>query len=320
MVNNVSEVCGGTIQCSASMCKALPDFERRVFSFSHEFGPVAQEVFGPGVELRNGLDASQVVTDFQPDVVVWHNTHADRIPDKPLAGALQVYVAHSAHSSLRDAARKCHVTICVSKWLARKVGLSESTVLYQPVQPPERFLGFDSHAALMRIGRLCTPTAKKWNLDEMAPYYAALSAEFPDQLCYEWVAPPRLHADLRERFVGCISDRTIKPDYLAPKRLWFWEAMLYTSSLEESYGRTVCEAQMSHCVPIVNRRGAYPEQIEHGVTGFLVDSPKDAVEAVRVLTNGDEYIRMSSAAALSAEMRSGLPAWREQFLNRLSNV
>lgn len=57
-------------------------------------------------------------------------------------------------------------------------------------------------------------------------------------------------------------------------------ALLHLINFDEPFGLSVVEAMACGTPVIANRRGAMPELIEHGVTGFLVDNVDQAVEAI----------------------------------------
>lgn len=57
-------------------------------------------------------------------------------------------------------------------------------------------------------------------------------------------------------------------------------ALLHLIGFDEPFGLSVVEAMACGTPVIANRRGSMPELIEHGVTGFLVDTPAEAVDAI----------------------------------------
>lgn len=57
-------------------------------------------------------------------------------------------------------------------------------------------------------------------------------------------------------------------------------ALLHLIHFEEPFGLSVVEAMACGTPVIATRRGSMPELIEHGVNGFLVDTPQEAVEAI----------------------------------------
>jgi len=58
-------------------------------------------------------------------------------------------------------------------------------------------------------------------------------------------------------------------------------ALLHLINFEEPFGLSVIEAMACGTPVIASRRGSMPELIEHGVTGFLVDSPEEANLAIK---------------------------------------
>jgi glycosyltransferase involved in cell wall biosynthesis len=56
--------------------------------------------------------------------------------------------------------------------------------------------------------------------------------------------------------------------------------LLHLIGFDEPFGLSVIEAMACGTPVIAYRRGSMPELIEHGVTGFLVDSFDEAVAAI----------------------------------------
>lgn len=57
-------------------------------------------------------------------------------------------------------------------------------------------------------------------------------------------------------------------------------ALLHLIGFDEPFGLSVVEAMACGTPVIANRRGSMPELIDHGVTGFLVDTPEEAIAAI----------------------------------------
>lgn len=57
-------------------------------------------------------------------------------------------------------------------------------------------------------------------------------------------------------------------------------ALLHLINFDEPFGLSVIEAMASGTPVIATRRGSMPELIEHGITGFLVNTPGEAITAI----------------------------------------
>ncbi len=64
-------------------------------------------------------------------------------------------------------------------------------------------------------------------------------------------------------------------------------ALLHLINFEEPFGLSVIEAMACGTPVIASRRGSMPELIEHGVTGFLVDSLDEAIQAIERINEID---------------------------------
>jgi glycosyltransferase involved in cell wall biosynthesis len=74
-------------------------------------------------------------------------------------------------------------------------------------------------------------------------------------------------------------------------------ALLHLINFDEPFGLSVIEAMACGTPVIACNRGSMPELIDHGVTGFLVDSLDGAVEAIARI---DEIDRRACRAAVAA--------------------
>ena len=64
-------------------------------------------------------------------------------------------------------------------------------------------------------------------------------------------------------------------------------ALLHLINFDEPFGLSVIEAMACGTPVIASRRGSMPELIEHGVTGFLVDSLEEANQAIERIDDID---------------------------------
>ncbi|MHB8399069.1 MAG: glycosyltransferase [Candidatus Limnocylindrales bacterium] len=141
----------------------------------------------------------------------------------------------------------------------------------------------------------------------------------------KWVAAGirvALRAGLRPRVVGEVYDRTYFESEVRPlldrvellptvPRHDLWRLMaraavtLLPIAWEEPFGLVAAEAQMAGCPVVGYRRGALPEVIEEGVSGFLVDP--DDEDALVVAVNRAQWLDRARVHA-SARLRLGLDA------------
>ena len=81
------------------------------------------------------------------------------------------------------------------------------------------------------------------------------------------------------------------------KALGCARALLHLINFDEPFGLSVVEALACGTPVIASNRGSMPELIDHGVTGFLVDSVDEAVDAIGRI---GEIDRAACRAAVSA--------------------
>jgi glycosyltransferase involved in cell wall biosynthesis len=86
------------------------------------------------------------------------------------------------------------------------------------------------------------------------------------------------------------------------KALGSARALLHLINFAEPFGLSVVEAMACGTPVIATPRGSMPELIEHGVNGFLVNSPAEAVEAIERAGDLDRaQIRRIAAERFSVE-------------------
>lgn len=102
----------------------------------------------------------------------------------------------------------------------------------------------------------------------------AAKVDAADQAYYRSHIEPLLSQPQVE-FIGEISERA-KPGFLGNA-----QALLFPIDWPEPFGLVVIEAMSCGTPVIAWRAGSVPEIVDHGVTGWIVDSIESAVEAVR---------------------------------------
>lgn len=308
-VCNVGNICGGTAACAWTITRALIDWRHTVVFRSRPtpetraaFRHCRIETWSAGTPLR--------VERFQPDVVLLHNLAARA----GLGGEAPLTVQY-LHSRIDPF--PADVTVACSQWLAAQYPEGVVTgVLYQPVPRPPLPDRTESRALRDRllIGRLCTPTAAKWP-PVLVPFYARLAEEHP-QVEWEFVGcPEELQSSLT---TACRRRVRFHPaGWQARQRLWEWDALLYHHpTLTESFGRTAAEALRAGCIPIVDGRGGFREQVTPEV-GFLCSSADDFSRALERLECVRLRRAMSRGGMAQAEGRFALTPFRKRFVRLL---
>jgi glycosyltransferase involved in cell wall biosynthesis len=117
------------------------------------------------------------------------------------------------------------------------------------------------------------------------PLKIAAKLDPKDQDFYEAEIKPLLSNPLVE-WIGEIAEHE-KSAFLGSA-----SALLFPVDWPEPFGLVLIEAMACGTPVVAFRRGSVPEIVEHGVTGFVVDTVEQAVEAARHVTElGRESIR-----------------------------
>lgn len=304
-VVNVGEPCGGTLRCALDMIAALPDCEHTVHVLQKNLSDEARETIEPLAQVVFGKDVPEAGSF---DLVLCHNTPLDKIPFSP---GRVIYYAHSVNSTAKALPDRVDARLCVSRWLAGRLGWDPVDVLYQPTAVPPA--GGKPRGDGITIGRICTPIPKKWRRHEWVPYFVAASNAFPEARISLVGVSDRDFDSLP--FRGRATPYRASPE--ARSLLHEWDILLYTSGVEESFGRVVREAQRCGCYPIVSRRGGFVEQIEGGC-GFLVSDPNEVTDAISQWLPNRQ--KLSFLCKEHGDRTGSLQAWRNGFLHFLSKL
>ncbi len=280
---NVGNVVGGTGACGWTITRCFPDWEHGVH-FRPARSPTPETALAfEGCHIFTGHKTpDEAIYEFKPDVIIFHNTPETIFPQALPSNAVSIFYQHSALKEFAATSKRCDVAFCVSEYLADVVGFDKRFVLYQPVPLAPYAAVIGRHPGL--VGRICTPHAGKWKEQDVLPVYRHLKETQPD-LTYEFVgAPESIQGELWDLFGERVS--FLRPSWKARERFNAWDMMIYSTSVTETYGRTVCEAQRAGCVPIVSRLGGFIEQVRHGVDGYLCDNVSDFSRAVISVLSG----------------------------------
>lgn len=317
---NVGRIVGGTAACAWTITRALPDCEHHVAFLSAPTADTRLAFQGVSIHVWPRVDDS-LARSVDPDVVILHNTPAFRCSGIKSAFSLQ-YVHSRGQRAAAD-----HTVYC-SGWVAAECGaIDESNesrtnhelILYQAVPSPlssdvvERRELSDSPV----VGRICTPTKAKWP-ESLIGFYGGLAGR---------------HAGIDWEFVGCPSAmvprlaeacrgraRFHAASWQARRHLQRWHALLYHHpTLTESFGRTVAEALRAGCVPIVDDRGGFREQVVDG-PGHLCTSQNDFDSALEAVRDRREWREMSRRAKEHGDRMFSIAAFRGRLLRVLREL
>jgi glycosyltransferase involved in cell wall biosynthesis len=127
------------------------------------------------------------------------------------------------------------------------------------------------------IGRVCPEKRPDWAIEIARraglPLTIAAKVDKVDQSYFETRIKPLLK-DPRVEFIGEIRDDQ-KGTFLGDAL-----ALLFPIDWPEPFGLAVIEAMANGTPVIAFGRGAVPEIVDHGVTGFIVNNVDEAVDAI----------------------------------------
>ena len=306
---NVGQIVGGTAACAWTLSRSLPSCRHHVVFLSSISEETDLAFSGCHVEQWQQVTVS-AVNVVNPDVVILHNISFSRVE-----GRLPAVTIQYLHSKISPA--PADLTLFCSDWLAQLYGSETHNVCWQAVPRPKRQNGANETRSLRTdpvIGRICTPQPRKWP-DETVEFYARLANRFPN-VRWEFVGCPR---KLRPAFRDACDGKAgfLSASWGARSRLWFWDAMLYHHpTLTESFGRTVAESMRAGCIPIVDDRGGFSEQVQEGC-GYLCKTESDFPDAVEQLLSLANRWRMSRACRVHADEDYSLSGFGKKIIRRI---
>ncbi len=304
-VCNVGNIIGGTAACAWSITRAIPDVQHHVVFLSHITDATRAAFQHCTIDRWERVDETHL-NSIRPDLVLLHNVAPQRVG--PIRSAVTMQYVHS-QGRRANATFTCHC----SRWLADRQGASPETILIQPVpKPPVPDSDPRESAEPFRVGRICTPQPHKWPADTIG-FYERFAPRFP-HVRWEFVGCPE---PLQLQLQTACRGRAVfhAAAWHSRSLLWTWHAMLYhNANVTESFGRTVAESMRAGCIPIVDARGGFVEQVPEGC-GFLCQSEENFAGALEQLP--EQRQQLSHAATQHADAAFSLARFREKLLNRL---
>jgi hypothetical protein len=320
-VNNVACLVGGTAQCTLSMVKSFPDCEHHILALAGEFSAEDKQLFGSNCTLVTGPRVARYLSENHFDVICYQNSRIDDIPHQPPQGTLCVYIAHSPAAPVRLVPERVQKFCVVSEFLKQKLKC-DWPVIHQPVQKPTPYasVGTDwcrhqRKSGKLVIGKLCTPNNQKWKLADFIESLLAIDSDNRYQKAFHFVGAPQIAID-------AITSHVESPMHFSPPSphargyLCEWDVLLTATSIEETFGRTVREAQRAGCVPVVSRIGGFVEQITDGTTGMLCEDTRHFVTSCDHVRLWRDKFR--SDCMYAGDRDGSLATFRTNFLNLLT--
>ncbi|WP_417849499.1 glycosyltransferase family 4 protein [Thalassoglobus sp.] len=303
-VCNVGNICGGTAACAWTITHALAGHEHVVLFLSEP----TEETVAAFAHCELGVEpklTEAILKRHSPDFVILHNTAPNRVSIRSQIPSLQYQ-----HSSGTRAPSTFHVAC--SGWLSQQIPRTPR-VLYQPIPIPPQ-TGFIPARSLddeLTVGRICTPTLRKWPA-ELIEFYQVLSHQFPT-VRWEFVgAPHQIQSALRQACCGRATFHAASSN--ARELFWKWHAMLYHHpTLTESFGRTAAEAMRAACVPIVDEKGGFLEQIDQAHSGFLCKDLNNFASSLQTIQDPGTRLQISQNAKESAAEKFSLETFYGNF-------
>lgn len=307
-VCNVGQIVGGTAACVWTITKCFPECEHHV-AFRSSIRAETRKAFSH-CHLREHASVNREnASRHRYDLVMLHNTPEHR--SNFLSSTPNLQFLHS-----RISPAVAEKTLFCSHWLARQYRQMKGTVCHQAVPRPKRPSDRDADSRTLRrnpvIGRICTPTRAKWPA-HLTEFYSKLAKRFP-KVFWEFVGCPDDFQ--RELNSSCRGRASFFPaSWQQRTRYWYWDALLYHNpQVTESFGRTVAEAMRAGCVPIVDRRGGFIEQVGEKC-GFLCDSLEDFCIAVDRIHSTQERLLISQTCRTHADRHFSLKSFRKRLLD-----
>jgi glycosyltransferase involved in cell wall biosynthesis len=308
---------GGSEQVLASLDRALTEAGHRSLVIAEEGSRIAGTLI-PSPPARGKIDESerrwarkvhselikQTLASYAVDMIHFHSLDFHQyLPEgaTPILATLHLppdwYPRH-----IFNLDRKNLYLNCVS--LSQHSSCPKSSRMLPPVRngvDVKRLNGsMGKQEYALALGRICpekgfhlaVQASKKADSDlllagEVIPFA-------PHQEYFRKKLSPLL--DRRRRFIGPVG--------FERKRRLLGEArcLLITSSVEETSSLVAMEALAAGTPVIAYRRGALPEIVEHGRTGYLVSSIGEMAEAIRAVVDIDiEYCKAAARRNFSAQ-------------------
>lgn len=259
------------------------------------------------VEIWNGMPFFSPLWTRRPRIVFLHHVHAEMwhmvLPERlaRLGATIELTIAPPLYRRARI------VTLSESskRDIVQRLGFRPDRISVAPPGIEPRFSPGGSKAAdplVVTVGRLVPVKRFDWFIDAMAK----LRADHPTLeavVVGEGYERPALEARVRAagatdwlRLPGRLSDAELLDLY---RRAW----LLIATSSHEGWGMTITEAAACGTPAVATRIPGHEDAVVEGVSGRLVDTMEDVVNASSAVLADDELRLRLSAGAVEAARR-----------------
>ena len=255
------------------------------------------------VEIWNGMPFFSPLWARVPRVVFLHHVHAEmwRMALPPGLAAAGHWIERRLAPPLYRNSRIVTLSASSRQEIIEQLRLPAGNISVVPPGVDPRFTpgpGRSPYPLVAAVGRL-VPVKR---FDELIDVLVALKRRHPTLEAviagegYERAdLEARRHAAGADDWLhlpGRLSDDDLVGLY---RRAW----VLTASSLREGWGMTITEAAACGTPSVATNIGGHADAIVHGVTGFLVDEPRDLTARLDALLSDDARRRQMGEAAAS---------------------
>jgi Glycosyltransferase len=257
---------------------------------------------------------------FMPSVKVFVYAHSN-VESMVYGGIKRLLPKLIIKASCRKANKVISVSESVSTSLVKCFGVPRSKIvrIYNGVDT-SKFQG-DNHRGikqgemlrLIYVGRLIENKGVQNTLQELA--------KLPEDILYNFTIVGE--GEYRKSLEKMVFDLQINEKIVflgtrrnVPELLKNADVFIHLPKCEEGFGITLVEAMASGLICIGNKRGAIPETIEDGVSGYIIDDETMTFrDVITKISKADDNKHMSKNAKKRAEAFS-----IEKFIEKLDDL
>jgi glycosyltransferase involved in cell wall biosynthesis len=254
------------------------------------------------VEIWNGMPFFSPIWARCPKIVFLHHVHAEmwQMVMSPRLAPVGAFVERRVAPPFYRRSRIVTLSSSSRLEIVSMLGMSPERVSVVPPGVDPRFSPGGQKSAdplVVAVGRLVPVKRFDLLIDELVSVREKVPG-LRAQIIGEGYERPRLEDQIRAagasewiELVGRQSDEELLESY---RRAW----VLVSTSQREGWGMTITEAAACGTPAVVTRIAGHSDAVEDGVTGILVDEPKQFGEALRAVLADETKRQQLGQAAL----------------------